>query len=54
MFVHVGVVASTECTTETDSTRNTGVNALEFGMNIKSQIKYPDLSMLCLFGLVIM
>lgn len=46
MFVHMCVLASTECTTETDSTRNTGVNALEFGINIKSQIKYPDLSML--------
>lgn len=46
MFVHMGVLASTECTTETDSTRNAAVNALAFGMNIESKIKYDDLSML--------
>lgn len=47
MFVHVGVLASTECTTETDGTRNAAVNALAFAMNIESKIKYSDLSMLC-------
>lgn len=48
MFVHVGVLASTECTTETDSTGNAAVNALAFGMNVESKIKYRDLSMFCL------
>lgn len=47
MLVHVDVLANTECTRETDSTRNAAVNALAFGMNIESKIKYRDLSMLC-------